>query len=41
MKILLTGGAGFIGSAVIRKAIHDGHSIVNIDKITYAACLEI
>jgi dTDP-glucose 4,6-dehydratase len=40
MKILLTGGAGFIGSAVIRKAIHDGHSIVNIDKITYAACLE-
>ncbi|MBL4750112.1 MAG: dTDP-glucose 4,6-dehydratase [Amylibacter sp.] len=40
MKILITGGAGFIGSAVIRQAIHDGHSVVNIDVLTYAACLE-
>jgi dTDP-glucose 4,6-dehydratase len=40
MKILVTGGAGFIGSAVIRQAIHDGHSVVNVDVLTYAACLE-
>ena len=40
MKILVTGGAGFIGSAVIRLAIARGHSIVNLDSLTYAACLE-
>ena len=40
MKILVTGGAGFIGSAVIRHAIGAGHSIVNLDALTYAACLE-
>ena len=40
MKILVTGGAGFIGSAVVRQAINDGHSVVNLDKLTYAACLE-
>ena len=38
MKILLTGGCGFIGSAVVRRAIRqEGHEIVNIDKMTYAA----
>ncbi len=38
MKILLTGGCGFIGSAVVRRAIRrEGHQIVNIDKMTYAA----
>lgn len=37
MKILVTGGAGFIGSAVVRKAVAAGHSIVNLDKLTYAA----
>jgi dTDP-glucose 4,6-dehydratase len=38
MKILVTGGCGFIGSAVIRRAIAaTGHEIVNIDKMTYAA----
>ena len=40
MKIIVTGGAGFIGSAVVRQAISDGHSVVNLDKLTYAACLE-
>jgi dTDP-glucose 4,6-dehydratase len=40
MKILVTGGAGFIGSAVIRLAIQRGHSVVNVDALTYAACLE-
>ncbi|QIK42341.1 dTDP-glucose 4,6-dehydratase [Pontivivens nitratireducens] len=39
MKILITGGAGFIGSAVVRQAIRDGHSVVNLDALTYAACL--
>ena len=39
MKILVTGGAGFIGSAVVRLAIERGHSIVNVDALTYAACL--
>ena len=40
MKILVTGGAGFIGSAVVRQAIRDGHQVVNVDCLTYAACLE-
>ena len=40
MKILVTGGAGFIGSAVVRHAIAQGHSVVNLDALTYAACLE-
>ena len=40
MKILITGGAGFIGSAVIRHAIAEGHSVVNLDSLTYAACLK-
>ena len=40
MKILITGGAGFIGSAVVRHAIATGHSVVNVDKLTYAACLD-
>ena len=39
MKILVTGGAGFIGSAVIRQAIRDGHQVVNLDCLTYAANL--
>ncbi|MDC3067840.1 dTDP-glucose 4,6-dehydratase [Paracoccaceae bacterium] len=40
MKIMVTGGAGFIGSSVIRLGIERGYSIVNIDALTYAACLE-
>ena len=39
MKLIVTGGAGFIGSAVVRLAIARGHEVVNIDKLTYAACL--
>ena len=39
MKILVTGGAGFIGSAVVRLAIARGHRVVNLDALTYAACL--
>jgi len=40
MKILVTGGAGFIGSAVVRQAVRDGHQVVNLDALTYAACLD-
>jgi len=40
MKLLVTGGAGFIGSAVIRQAIAAGHDVVNVDVLTYAACLD-
>ena len=39
MKILVTGGAGFIGSAVVRQAIRDGFEVVNLDCLTYAANL--
>ncbi|MEK9571857.1 MAG: dTDP-glucose 4,6-dehydratase [Paracoccaceae bacterium] len=40
MIILVTGGAGFIGSAVVRLAIARGHTVVNVDALTYAACLD-
>ena len=36
MKLLVTGGAGFIGSAFVRLAIAEGISVVNLDKLTYA-----
>ncbi len=39
MKILVTGGAGFIGSAVVRHAVRTGHEIINLDCLTYAANL--
>ncbi|MEZ5982205.1 MAG: GDP-mannose 4,6-dehydratase [Parvularculaceae bacterium] len=40
MKLLVTGGAGFIGSAVARLAVARGHEILVVDKLTYAANLE-
>lgn len=40
MKILVTGGAGFIGSAVIRLAVSRGHEVINLDALTYASCLD-
>mgnify|MGYP000681025157 CR=1 FL=1 len=39
MKLLVTGGAGFIGSAVVRLAIARGHAVVNLDALTYAGNL--
>jgi len=40
MRVIVTGGAGFIGSAVCRHLVRDlGHDVVAIDKLTYAGCL--
>ena len=40
MRILVTGGMGFIGSAVVRHAIAAGHRIINLDALTYAGCVQ-
>lgn len=39
MNILVTGGAGFIGSAVCRRLVGAGHNVLNVDKLTYAGNL--
>ena len=39
MKLLVTGGAGFIGSAVVRQAVKRGIAVGNLDKLTYAGSL--
>lgn len=40
MKILVTGGAGFIGSEFVRQAIRRGYEVTVVDKLTYAGDLE-
>jgi len=37
MRILVTGGSGFIGSALVRRLVSEGHEVVNLDALTYAA----
>lgn len=40
MRIVVTGGAGFIGSALVRHLVLDkGYDVLNIDKLTYAGTL--
>tara|TARA_R110002049_G_scaffold4601_4_gene31864 strand:- start:96101 stop:97201 length:1101 start_codon:yes stop_codon:yes gene_type:complete len=40
MNVLVTGGCGFIGSNLVRQLLLSGHSVHNIDKLTYAGNLE-
>ena len=40
IQLLVTGGAGFIGSAVVRNAILQGYCVINVDALTYAADTE-
>src|ERR1700756_1556814 len=36
MRVLLTGGCGFVGSAAVRILVRNGHQVLNVDKLTYA-----
>jgi len=40
VRMLITGGAGFIGSEFVRQAVRKGHRVVVVDKLTYAGDLE-
>ncbi|WP_417515844.1 dTDP-glucose 4,6-dehydratase [Minwuia sp.] len=40
MKIIVTGGCGFIGSALVRRLVGDGHQVLNVDALTYAGLPE-
>lgn len=37
MKVVVTGGAGFIGSELVRQLVHAGYNVIVLDKLTYAA----
>jgi dTDP-glucose 4,6-dehydratase len=39
MRVLVTGGCGFIGSAALRSLVRTGHEVLNIDRLTYAGDL--
>ena len=40
MKILITGGAGFIGSAVVQEAVSKGNFVINLDALKYSGYLK-
>jgi dTDP-glucose 4,6-dehydratase len=40
MRVLVTGGAGFIGSELVRQMVNNGFDVINLDKLTYAGNLE-
>jgi len=40
VRMLITGGAGFIGSEFVRQAVREGHPVAVVDKLTYAGDLE-
>jgi dTDP-glucose 4,6-dehydratase len=40
MRTLITGGAGFVGSAAVRRAVSAGHDVLTVDKLTYAGRLD-
>ena len=40
MTVIVTGGAGFIGSALVRTLVADGERVVTVDKLTYAGSLD-
>ncbi|MDZ4851324.1 MAG: dTDP-glucose 4,6-dehydratase [Pirellulaceae bacterium] len=39
MRLIITGGAGFIGSNLVRRMVNEGHHVLNVDKLTYAGNL--
>ena len=41
MKFLVTGGRGFIGSHFVEEALEQGHEVIDIDKMTYAASRQL
>jgi dTDP-glucose 4,6-dehydratase len=41
MKILVTGGAGFIGTSLVRRLLADGEEVVTLDKLTYAGATPV
>lgn len=38
MRVMVAGGAGFIGSALVRELLGQGHEVMTLDRLTYAAC---
>ena len=40
MRLIVTGGAGFIGSTFVCRAVRDGHTVLTVDKLTYAGRLD-
>ncbi len=40
MRVLVTGGCGFIGSALVRRLVNEGHDVLNVDALTYAGLPE-